>query len=263
MKFCTLFSGSSGNAIFVSSETTKILVDAGVSGAKIEKALLEIGEDINEIKAIFVTHEHGDHIMGVGVLSRRYGIPVYSMAATLREIKDQGLFKKLSDDNIRMLQNRGQIIGDLSVRAFDISHDAVCPVGYVISETGNSSKSLAIVTDTGVITDTIKKSVLGTRAVILEANHDIARLEFGPYPYPLKMRIKSEFGHLSNDDAARFALELTGSGTKNIVLGHLSPENNIPELAFETVNAVMKIHGVSDIKLSVAPRFSPSEIFEV
>lgn len=260
MKFCTLFSGSSGNSIYISDGATSILIDAGVPGVRIENALKEIGEEPENIKGIFVTHEHSDHIQGIGILARRHGIPIYANEETVCFMKSQGCLKKISDENIRIIERGTAVIGDLAVSDFPISHDAVNPCGYVVTD---GRKKISVATDTGIVTDTIRSAVLGSDAVILEANHDEHMLDAGPYPFVLKQRIKSEKGHLSNDEAAELAAELVRNGTKNIMLGHLSNQNNYPQLAYETVNAKLKIEKLSIERLSVAPRFEISDMQEV
>lgn len=263
MKFCTLFSGSSGNASFISNGETRILIDAGASGAKIKSELESIGENIEDVDAVFVTHEHQDHIMGVGVLARRYGIPIYASRGTIDYLRVNDFLKKIPDENIRIIEKPQICINNIIVNSFNISHDANEPCGYVVWDANSPDNKIAIATDTGIITESIKEAVLGANTVLLESNHDVARLEFGDYPYELKVRIKSRIGHLSNDDAAKFAIELAGKGAKTILLGHLSEKNNIPELAYETVNAAFKINKVSGVDLSVAPRYSHSKIYEV
>lgn len=261
MKICTLFSGSSGNCTYIKDDNTAILIDAGVSGAKIEKALDSIGENPGDIKAIFVTHEHQDHVSGVGILSRRYGIDIYGNQKTLAAARDCGVLKKIPDERIHFVE-AGETcsIDNFGIKPYNIPHDAAAPLGYIVKAGG---KRFAVATDIGCITDEIINNVTGCDAVLLEANHDIQMLDFGPYGFSLKQRIKGEKGHLSNNAAADFALLLAKNGTTNIMLGHLSPENNYPDLAYETVNAALKIDNVSGVKLSVAPRNEPSEWQEI
>jgi len=261
LKFCTLFSGSSGNSTYISDGCTDILVDAGVAGSRIESALSSIGANINNIKGIFITHEHSDHITGVGVLSRRYNIPIFANSKTMASMEKLGILKKIPAENIRVIDLTPVKIGNIEITAYPISHDASCPCGYLV--TRNNVKEFAITTDTGVVTEAIAKAVTGTKTIVLESNHDISMLEFGPYPFVLKQRIKSELGHLSNDDAAKFAVYLARNGTSNIILGHLSHENNYPDLAYQTVNALFRKNDIQGVNILVAPRSEPGKMMEV
>lgn len=230
IRFCSLFSGSSGNSIFIDVNGVKLLFDAGLSGVKIEKALSTIGVTADELSAVFVSHEHIDHVRGVGVLSRRYGIPVYANRNTWAAM--ESLVGKVSVDNVRFFVTGEEIcIGDAIVSAFPTPHDAAESVGFCVSD---GEKKVAIATDIGHMTDGILSCLLGCELVLLESNHDLRMLQVGSYPYPLKQRIQGDFGHLSNDAAGEVAVRLAQSGTKKIFLGHLSQENNYPELAYIT-----------------------------
>ena len=251
MKFCALVSGSSGNSVLVCENKTKILVDSGRSGKHIAACLAHTGTNPEEISAILVTHEHSDHVSSVGIMSRRYDIPIYATSGTW----DGMQIGKVKDENIRVIEEGVTIdLGDLAATAFAIPHDANQPVGYRFESGG----AVAVVaTDIGHLSETVCENVLGADAVLLEANHDVARLKMGPYPYYLKQRILSTVGHLSNSDAARLACELVKSGTRYITLGHLSEENNTPRLAFCEVTEMMAAEGIDykkDIALSVAER---------
>lgn len=250
--FLSLISGSSGNSSVVTSGKTMLLTDCGMSGKKLEELLSEIDYSCTDISAVLVTHEHIDHTKGVGVISRRYNIPIYATAGTLSGA-DIG---NIPDRNIHIINPNTEFeIGGISVRAFSISHDANEPVGYSFFADG---KKMTVATDTGVITDELEKNILGSDEIILEANHDVDMLMYGSYPYQLKQRILGDFGHLSNEAAADVCKKLLTSGTKKIMLGHLSNENNTPDIAYETAkNALLqsgaKIGG--DIELSVAGRY--------
>lgn len=260
MKFCSLFSGSSGNCLFVESGGTRLLVDAGLSGIKIEKALLAIDELPASIDGILVTHEHRDHIHGVGVLSRRFNLPVYANAGTWQAMA--GDLGKIDGRNVRMISTLTPFaLGDLLVTAFPISHDAADPVGYTFDD-GHSTMGIA--TDTGVLTETILDNLLGKDLVVLESNHDAGMLETGPYPYPLKRRIAGSRGHLSNDTAADAACRLVESGVKSLVLAHLSQENNVPVLAYQTTSNQFQTEGIKvdrDVTLEVAPRHQRTGVY--
>lgn len=231
IKFCTLFSGSSGNCIFIGTECTRFLVDAGVSACRIQSALEEIGESVYRINGIFITHEHTDHTKGAGILARRFRIPVYATPLTWKGMeKDVG---NIPGECKMILPEEDTLsFGDITVHRFRTPHDALDSHGYVFTSGGHR---LAVATDIGEITDEIRENLMGCDACVIEANHDLDMLWNGPYPYPLKKRIASEHGHLSNINCAEFCTELAQEGTKCLFLGHLSKENNIPSLAYESV----------------------------
>lgn len=258
MKFCSLYSGSSGNSLFVSNNSTKILIDAGLSGKRIQSAMDAIEEDPREIGGIMVTHEHSDHIHGVGVLSRRFDLPIYANEKTWAAMKkDLG---KIAEHNVKIFDFEAPfIIQDLQIEAFKTSHDAADSAGFVISD---GKSRLGIATDSGIITPEMRSALCGCDLVVLESNHDVSMLEAGSYPFYLKQRIKSDFGHLSNETAGDLALALVQEGTRQLVLAHLSQENNYPLLAYETTARILTASGVvldGDVKLSVAERSCVSE----
>ncbi|KNZ41947.1 MBL fold metallo-hydrolase [Acetobacterium bakii] len=262
MKFCSLYSGSSGNSLFISNNETKLLVDAGLSGIKIQNALKTIGENPSEICGILVTHEHSDHIHGLGVLSRRFDLPIYANQETWDAMAD-GL-GKIAPHNMRTFDfEQAFSLMDFEIKAFKTSHDAVASAGFSIN---NGKKRLGIATDSGLITTEMMETLPGCDLVVLESNHDPSMLEAGRYPFYLKQRIKSDFGHLSNEIAAKTALELVKTGTKKLVLAHLSEENNYPLLAYETTACILTGAGVvleKDVTLCVAKRSGVSEIIEL
>lgn len=259
MRLCTLVSGSSGNSTYISDGRTSVLVDAGVTGKKIEQELEDIGVSGEKLDAILVTHEHIDHVAGVGVLARKYGIPVFANRATMTWLDLNGYFKRIMPEKLMVFENdRDFVCGSLLVRAFSTPHDAVDPVGYRITSGG---VSVAVSTDIGEVTENVRKNTLGCAAVVLEANHDVDMLKKGPYPYPLKKRILGDHGHLSNGNSAVFARELAEKGTKTIILGHLSLENNTPETAFKTVDEVLGGENAPNgCRLILAPRHSHGEM---
>ena len=259
-RFFTLVSGSSGNAAYLSHNGTNILIDCGVSGKTAQQLLQEIGEDCSKIRAIVVTHEHSDHISGVGVLSRRYDIPVIASRGTWQGM-NLGAIKP--HNQICFEDYRPIAVGDVNITPFPIPHDANGPTGYKF-DLGN--KQVAVATDIGYITKEVMSATAGCQMVLLEANYDLAMLENGPYPPHLKARIKSKHGHLCNDDTARMARYLIENGTTRLLLGHLSKENNQPKLAFETVAKYLLQCGMqlgADVAMAVAPRHNPSPITEV
>ncbi|AWW27797.1 MBL fold metallo-hydrolase [Acetobacterium carbinolicum] len=258
MKFCSLYSGSSGNSLFISNNNTKILIDAGLSGKRIQSAMDLIAEDLREIGGIMVTHEHSDHIHGVGVLSRRFDLPIYANEKTWEAmLKSLG---KIAEHNIKIFDFEKPFdIQDLQIKAFKTSHDAADSAGFVIFD---GKKRLGIATDSGIITPEMRGALSGCDLVVLESNHDVSMLEAGSYPFYLKQRIKSDFGHLSNETAGDLALALVQEGTKQLVLAHLSQENNYPLLAYETTARILSEAGIvldKDVKLCVAKRSSASE----
>ena len=259
MRVCTLTSGSSGNSTYVSDGRTSVLIDAGLPGKRIEEQLDGIGVSGRDIDAIFVTHEHDDHITGVGVLARRFDIPVYANRATMEYLDSMGKLNRIMPEKLIVFENNVSFIcGTFVVKAFPIPHDAADPVGYRFT---SGSVSVAISTDIGVITEDIRQGTLGCSVVLLEANHDVEMLRNGPYPYPLKKRILSDHGHLSNEVSASYACELAQNGTKTIILGHLSEENNRPELAFEAVTKGLKEKDLLDsCRVILAPRYSHGEM---
>lgn len=263
MIFCSLYSGSSGNSIFVSSNNSKILIDAGMPGKKIDEALKAIGESPEDLDGIFITHEHSDHIKGVGVLSRKYDIPIYANDKTWSAM--EGSIGKVKENNIKIMDRRSTVdIGALSVKSFVIPHDAIAPVGYTIS---SKEKRVSVATDFGVFTEEIFSNIKDSKSILLECNHDVNMLKFGPYPYNLKRRILSEVGHLSNDDCGKALLNLVNCGLgKNIILGHLSRTNNHPDLAMQTVLSVIQENGIKqgeDVNISMASRDKPSSYIEI
>lgn len=260
MKFCSLYSGSSGNSIFIASDNAKVLIDAGLAGKKIDDALKHIGEESSSIDGIFITHEHIDHIKGVGVLSRKYDIPIYANDNTWAVMEKN--IGKIKEHNIRIMDRRSSItINDLEIKSFNIPHDAIAPVGYTVSSAG---KNASVVTDFGVFTEEIRDNIIDSDIILLESNHDVNMLRMGPYPYKLKLRVLGENGHLSNEDCGSAIVSLLKNDKKKqIVLGHLSGTNNHPDLAYQTVVDVLSANGIrpgDDVILQLASRHNPSEI---
>lgn len=261
MIFCPLYSGSSGNSILVGSEETKILIDSGVSGKNIEIALKSIDEKAQNIKGIFVTHEHIDHIKSVGILSRKYNIPVFANEETWQAMKSQ--VGKMKENNIRILDERYLELGDLTIQSYSISHDAVNPVGYNIY---HKNKKATVATDLGYISQEVKQATKESDVILMESNHDVEMLKFGTYPYSLKRRVLGEKGHLSNDACGEAIVELlANSKPKKIFLGHLSKNNNYPELAYKTVENILRDNSIQigkDIDISMTYRDRPSEVIK-
>ena len=259
LQFVSLLSGSSGNAAYITDGNTRILIDCGASGKKIEQALSEIDVMPSGIDAMLITHEHSDHIQGAGVMARRYGMPIYATGHTHREMK----IGAVNDNMIKeIFPDKAFEIGGIGIMPFEIPHDAASPVGYTFTD---GFEKAALATDIGCMNDYILSHLYGSRQIILESNHDVEMLRMGPYPYPLKQRILSNTGHLSNKAAAETALDIINHGTEHIMLGHLSVQNNLPEIAvMETYNLLTQsgVNVGKDVTLQVADRYNVTK-FEV
>lgn len=251
MDILSLRSGSRGNASLVSGGNTKLLVDCGVSGKSVTSALADVAVYPEDISAIAVTHEHIDHIAGIGVMMRRYHIPVWANAATWAAMESQ--VGKIDKSLVNIFDNDSSFeIGEIGVKPFSIPHDAADPVGYSFM---CGDEKVAVATDIGELKKDLFEAIRGSKTVLLESNHDVNMLEIGKYPPQLKRRIRGKLGHLSNDDAGRAAEFLVRLGTERIILGHLSEENNYPELARQTVICVLDDAGIKcgrDVLLGVA-----------
>lgn len=249
--FLSLASSSQGNAAIIKNDDTTILIDCGISAKKLSMILEDFGISCNEIDALLITHEHTDHTVGAGVMSRRYDIPVFATLKT-HEAMELG---PLRQECIKIIDNNTDFeIKSIGIKPFSISHDAKDPVGYSFFSNG---KKYSIATDTGIMTDTVFSAISGSDCIMLEANHDVDMLMYGEYPYSVKKRVLSDIGHLSNDLAAKTAVRLLDLNTKHIMLSHLSQKNNKPEIAYKTVeNALMKSGAKigEDIGLCVANR---------
>ncbi len=256
MELCSLASGSSGNAVFAGSDATGILIDSGISGKRTEEGLQTIGRTGRDLSAILLTHEHADHVQGLGVLARKLGIPIYATAGTRNAVLHMSSLGEIPEDLFHIVEADVPVqIGDITVLPFAISHDAAEPVGYRVECGG---KSAAVATDMGVYTEETVRHLRGLDVLMLEANHDIHMLEVGRYPYYLKMRILGEKGHLSNEASGRLLSEVLHDNMKYILLGHLSKENNYPALAYETVCAEVTMgdspYRAGDFPIYVAER---------
>ena len=251
----TLHSGSSGNCIYVKTADAELLFDAGVSARAVEKSLNAIGTSLSNIKAIFVTHEHTDHVKGLEVISKKHHIPTHMVGASARAFirtPDSSLLNDLylhpSEFSVK--------IGNTAVCSFATPHDSAASVGYTVEhEQNGQTHKLGIATDIGHITEEIAQALIGSDSVIIESNHDVNMLLTGPYPYHLKLRILSDRGHLSNESCAEFTKILAKNGTKNFVLAHLSKENNFAPIAESTVRYALS--EFEDIHLAVALPSTP------
>lgn len=259
--FCSLYSGSSGNSLLVETENTKILIDAGVSSKKIETALTNLKIDPASINGILITHEHIDHVQGLGTFSKKYDLPVFVNQKTLDAMPKQK--EKILEKNIKKIKIEEKFeICDLQIKPFSIPHDAANPCGFSIFK---DNKKISIATDIGHMTNGIIKNLEDSIFVLLESNYDPEVLKFSKYPYTLKTRIAGPTGHLSNELAGKTISHLLKSGLKQAILGHLSTESNFPELAYKTVvdEIISNTHNENSLKLSVANRDIPGNIIEL
>ncbi|WP_303721200.1 MBL fold metallo-hydrolase [Malonomonas rubra] len=236
MRVCLLASGSRGNSALVEADGCRILIDAGLSGREIERRLQELGLAGDDLHAILVTHEHHDHVGGVGPLARRYNLPVYIDQQTYTALPKLGTIADLQ------LFTAGDKFDcrDLAIRSFSTTHDAINPVGFVIESVEGR---IGYATDLGMSTRLVSDQLQGCRVLVLEANHDEQMLLDGPYPWPLKQRIRGRHGHLSNNESRRLLQEVSWPGLEALFLAHLSEENNCPDLVAETFRQFMSQHG--------------------
>lgn len=248
-----MFSGSSGNSIYIESDGYGILIDAGRSAKQIQNAMSASNIDISRLKSIFVTHEHSDHIRGVRVLAGRYNIPVYSSLGTIKAMEELGAVD--SKVNCCVIDSKGIDVAGMRVKPFRTSHDSRESIGYCVIT--SDDKKIVVATDTGFISDEVRSQFCGADIAVIEANHDVNMLKSGRYPYFLKRRILSDTGHLSNEDCARELPQLVKSGVRRFILAHLSAENNIPQLALQTCISSLEMSDMKrgrDFEISVAPR---------
>lgn len=259
MRFIPLFSGSSGNSSLIEAGGVRLLVDAGLTGKAIAEALYSVRVQPETLSGILVTHDHIDHTKGVGVLSRKYNIPVYANAGTYKAMAP--VVKELGFSNVRLFRtNEDFYIGELNILPFKTPHDAAESVGFCFLE---GSRKLCYMTDIGCFRESMFDAAAGSQLVFIEANHDVTMLKNGPYPYILKQRILSDVGHLSNENCGKALVRLHGTGVRFAVLGHLSKENNTEQAAFETVSGALEAAGIDDMQLIVAKRGEVTGIFEV
>lgn len=265
MRLCSIASGSSGNCIYVGSDCAHVLIDAGISGRRVEAGLNSLELTGRDLDGILITHEHSDHIKGLGVIARKYGIPIYATGGTVDAMVRSGSLGKIPEGIFREIrEDEPFLIKDLVVNPFTIPHDAAQPVGYRL-ECGEHSVGIA--TDFGKYNEYIIENLQNLDALLLEANHDIRMLQVGRYPYYLKQRIMGDRGHLSNENAGQLLCRLLHDNLKAVFLGHLSKENNYEELAYETVCSEVTMgdnpYKSKDFKIQVAKRDYISEIVTV
>ena len=253
MRLCSIASGSSGNCIYVGTDTTHILVDVGISGKKTEVGLNSLGICCRDLDGIFITHEHSDHISGLNTLKKQLDFQLCTTERTGRQLRYRmtGL-----EDRLHTFQpGESIIVGSLCIESFPTLHDCVSPVGYAVTD-GKGTK-MALATDLGVVTEAVERGIAGAQLTITEANYDPDMLRSGPYPGFLKERILGDHGHLSNEMGGALALHAVKHGARRVILGHLSQENNTPRMAYTAVERALTSGGVrigADAELSVAPR---------
>lgn len=259
-QFCSLYSGSTGNSSIVQSNKTKILVDVGESAKKIAEALASINVNPFSIDAILITHEHSDHVKGLAVFSKKYNVPVYANIETWNAM--QKYKEKLNEENTKTFTFNKFKIGDIEVNPFPIPHDAANPCGFNLF---HDNKKMSIATDIGHMSKEIITNLSDSSFLLLEANYEPEILKCSSYPYMLKERIKGPNGHLSNSDAGKTISYLVDHGLNQVMLGHLSKENNFPELAYKTVVEELIEHNYNEnsLSLSIANRYETSPIIDV
>ena len=256
-RLCPIASGSSGNCTYIEAGDQRLLVDIGISGKKVIAGLEYIDVDPSSINGILITHEHSDHIKGIGIYSRKYHVPIYATQKAWDKLLQDKMIGTVKEENIRVIEKETYLkMDDLKILPYGIYHDAVDPVGYIF----------ALTTDIGTIDERILNFLKGVDGILLEFNHDIHMLEAGTYPFPLKKRILSDVGHLNNDAAAKALVDIYHPGLKWVVLGHLSKDNNVPDLAYITAKqALEEVHVKvgEEIEVFVAKRDEVSKCFEV
>jgi phosphoribosyl 1,2-cyclic phosphodiesterase len=239
-QFSFLSSGSTGNATFIETEDHSFLVDAGFSGKQMESLFQQIDRDIKKLSGIFVTHEHSDHIKGVGILARKYKLPIYANEKTWKAM-DQLIGDIPTDQKFIFGMETVKSFGSLDIESFGVSHDAAEPMFYIFHHEG---KKLVLITDTGYVSDRMKGTIANADAYLFESNHDVSMLRMGRYPWNIKRRILSDVGHVSNEDAAFAMSDVVGDNTKRIYLAHLSMDNNMKDLARMAVTQTLESKGI-------------------
>lgn len=257
MKICSLYSGSRGNAVFLACGGRKILIDAGKSTRALTKALADVGESLESLDAILVTHEHCDHVSTLENLSDELHVPIHAAGGCAEKLAS--LPSSYIQNNLVSHPPLFEItLGGVSVKSFVTPHDSACCVGYRIEwEEDGAMRRIGYATDVGYVSDEVTAGLLGCEAVVIEANHDVEMLRKGPYPYHLKQRILSRRGHLCNTDCALLAAKLAAHGTKYFLLAHLSEKNNHPDVALDEVFGAL---GDSRIRLLTADPKSPTKL---
>ncbi len=265
MDFFSVASGSSGNCICLGSDQCHVMIDAGISGKRIEEGMNTYDYTTSDMDGVLITHEHSDHIQGLGVVARKYGLPLYATKGTADAILQSSSVGKIDPSLFHVIEaGKTFFIGNLEIYPMSISHDAADPVAYLVSD---GRHRVGVVTDLGYYDADIVSHMEGLDALLLEANHDIHMLQVGAYPYPLKQRILGERGHLSNETSGQLLGQILHDGMQHILLGHLSKENNYDELAYETVRLEISLgdnpYRGNDFPIEVAKRDRPSSLIRL
>lgn len=265
MRMCSIASGSSGNCVYIGSDRTHLLVDTGISKKKVEEGLAHLELSGGDVSGLLITHEHADHIQGLGVFSRKYHIPIYATRGTIDGILQSKSVGAIDPELFCEIQQDVPFtVNDLRIHPFGLSHDAAQPCGFRVEDARSSA---AVATDMGCYDRNTVEALRGLDALLLEANHDIHMVEVGAYPYQLKQRILGERGHLSNETSGRLLCEILHDRMKYIMLGHLSKENNFEQLAYETVKLEVTLSDVpykgEDLPMFVANRDGCSRVLEL
>ena len=254
LRFAVLGSGSSGNAVLVASPTAKILIDNGLSFRQLQLRAAQVGQTVDDLKAVFITHEHADHVNGVGVLGRKLGIPVYVTEKTFERFPPSvGRLPNV----VPFEAGEAIALNGITLTSYSVSHDAADPVNFVIQSGG---AKLGIASDLGHVNQLVRSRLEGSHGLLLESNYCPEMLQRGPYPVALQQRIRGTHGHLSNSDMISLLADLVHDALQVVVLVHLSEENNTPERAREMAARVLESHGAT---LHVAPRDQPTPLFEI
>lgn len=240
LQFSVLASGSTGNALYVETKEHAFLVDAGLSGKQMDQLCKQIGRDLKNLTGILVTHEHTDHVKGVGILARKYNLPIYANEKTWHAM-ERSIGQISLEQKFTFKMESVESFGGLDIESFGVSHDAVEPMFYIFHYEG---KKLAVITDTGYVSDRMKGKINNADVFVFESNHDVEMLRMGKYPWNTKRRILSDVGHVSNEDAALAMSDVIGDQTKRIYLAHLSKDNNMKELARMSVTQTLQTQGI-------------------
>src|SRR5690625_423487 len=258
LRFSVLASGSTGNAFYIASQKERLLVDAGLSGKQLDHLLSQIQVDPTTLTGILVTHEHSDHIKGLGIIARKYNLPIYANRKTWAAMEN-AIGKLSIDQKFQFDMGSVKTFGDIDVESFGVSHDAVEPMFFTFHKGG---KKVALVTDLGYVSERIKKTIENADAYIFEANHDVEMLRMSRYPWRVKQRILGDSGHVSNEDCGLALCDVIGQKTKRIYLAHLSQDNNMKDLARMSVNQTLEQRGITLDLYDTDPKV-PTVLYDV
>lgn len=259
MRFSVLASGSSGNAFYIENGKTRLLVDAGLSGKKMDALFNQINVCPSTLSGILVTHEHSDHIKGLGIVARKYDLPIYANKKTWHAM-EKGIGSIKAEQKFHFEANTSQSFGELEVESFTVSHDAADPMFFNFH--GSDEKKVTLITDLGYVSDRIKGTIAGANAYIFESNHDVSMLQMSRYPWNIKRRILGDYGHVSNEDCGLALSEVITNKTKRVYLAHLSRENNLKELARMSVDQVLLERDIAIDLYDTDPEV-PTPLYEV